>query len=84
MQKAAEPSLKHGRQSAEIDIGCASHSFMFSECRFVQLQKFSLTKETAAVFSMHSDLPTITSKCGLVSLITGLEYEKENGMKSCS
>ena len=46
MQKAAEPSLKHGRQSAEIDVGCASHSLMFSGCRFVQLQKFSLAKET--------------------------------------
>ena len=64
-QEAAEPPLKHGRQSAETDVGCASHSFMFSGCRFVQLQKFSLAKETAAVFSMHSDLPTITSKCGL-------------------
>ena len=45
-QKAAECSFKHGRQSAEIDIGCASHSLMFSGCRFVQLQKFSLAKET--------------------------------------
>ena len=38
---------------------------MLVVCELRTQAKFSLTKETAAVFSMHSDLPTITSKCGL-------------------